>query len=83
MVAMIICHLQWNMESKTEFPLLMYRLFVKIKHLPLLSTVYLPLVEFTHILTAFYHPPISLVLFTNLHIDAPENGHVGLDYVLN
>ena len=29
----------------------------KIKHLPLLSTINLCLVEFTHISTAFYHLP--------------------------
>ena len=37
------------MKSKTQRPLVMYRLFVKIKHLPLLSTVNLPFVEFIHI----------------------------------
>ena len=35
-------------ENKTEYPFLMYRLFVKIKHLPLLATINLPLVEFIH-----------------------------------
>ena len=36
---MLTCHLQFKVKSKTECPFLMYRLFVKIKHLPLLSTV--------------------------------------------
>ena len=64
------CHLQLNVKSKTECPFFMYRLFGKIKHLPLLSTVNIPLMEFIHILTAFYHLPISLVLFTHSFIDA-------------
>ena len=72
MVDMLTCHLQLKVKSKTECPFLMYRLFVIIKHLPLLSTVNLPLVEFIHILTAFYHLPISLVLFTHSLIDACE-----------
>ena len=61
----------------------MYRLFVKIKHLPLMSTINLPLVEFIHILTAFYHLPISLVLFTHSLIDASEYAPVGLSCTLN
>ena len=36
------------MKSKTECHLLMYELFVKIKHLPLLSTVNLPSRVYTH-----------------------------------
>ena len=32
---MLTCHLQLKVKSKTECPVLMYRLFVKIKHLPL------------------------------------------------
>ena len=43
---MLTCHLQLKTKSKTECPFLMYRLFVKIKHLPFLTTVNLPLVEF-------------------------------------
>ena len=58
----------------------MYRLFVKIRHLPHVSTVHL--VEFIHILTAFYHLPISLVLFTHLLIDAWEFAQVGLNYTI-
>ena len=53
------------------------------KHLPTLPTVHLPLVEFTYIFIAFYHPPISLVLFTNLLIDAAEYAQVKLNYTLN
>ena len=58
------------------------RLFVKIKHLPLLSTVNLPLVTFIHILTAFYHLPVSLVLFTHSLIDACKFAQVGLNYTM-
>ena len=73
MVGMLTCHLQLKMKNKIECPFLMYRLLMKIiKHLPLLSTVNLPLLEFIYILTAFYHLPISLVLFTHLLIDASE-----------
>ena len=53
------------------------------RHLPLSSTVNLPLVEFIHILTAFYHLPISLVLFTHALIDACEFVQVGLNYTMN
>ena len=42
---------------------------IKIKHLQPFSTVKLPLVEFIHILTAFFHLPISLVLFTHSVIE--------------
>ena len=52
---MLAGHLQLRVESKTECPFLMYRLFVKIKHLPLLSTINLPLVEFLHTLTAIFY----------------------------
>ena len=72
-----------KMRSKTEWPFLMYRLFMEIKHLPLLCTVNLPSMEFVHILTAFYHLPLSLVLYTQLHIDASEYAQVGLNYTLN
>ena len=54
MVNMLACHLQLKMKSKTQCPFLMYRLFVKIKHLPLLSTAHLPLVKFIHNFTAFH-----------------------------
>ena len=83
MVDMPTCHLQLKMKNKTECPFLMYRLVVKIKHLPPLSIVNLPLVEFIHILTAFYHLPISLVLFTRSLIDVSEYAQVGLNYTLN
>ena len=53
---------------------------MKIIHLPLLPTVNLPLVEFIHILTVFYHLPISLVLFTHSLIDACKYALVGLNY---
>ena len=80
---MLTCHLQLKMKSKTECPFLMYRLFVKIKHLPLLFTVDLPLVEFIHILTVFYHLPISLAVFTNSLTDASEYAQAGRNYTLN
>ena len=80
---MLTCHLQLKMKNKTEFPFLIYRLFVKIKHLPLLFTLNLLLVEFIYILTAFYDLPISLVLLTHSLIDASEYAQVGLNYTPN
>ena len=41
------------------------------------------LLEFIHILTAFYHLPINLVLFTHLLIDACKFSLVGLNYTMN
>ena len=64
MVDMLTCQLQLKMKSKAECPFLMHRLFVKIKHLPHVSTVHL--VEFINILTASYHLPVSLVLLAYL-----------------
>ena len=46
-------------------------------------TTNLPLVEFLHILTAFYHLLISLVLFTHSLKDACEFAQVGLNYTMN
>ena len=80
---MLTCRLQLKVKSKAECPFLIYKLFVMIKHLLLLSTVNLPLVKFIHILKAFCHVPISLVLFTRSLIDASEYGQVGLNYILN
>ena len=77
------CHLQLKVKDKTEFHFLMYGLFVNIKHLPLLSIKKLSLVEFIHMLTAFYHLPISLVLFTHSLIDACEFTQVGLNCTIN
>ena len=77
------CHLQLKMKNKTEFPFLIYILFVKIKHLPLLFTLNLLLVEFIYILTAFYDLPIKLVLLTHSLMDAPEYAQVGLNYTPN
>ena len=79
-IAMLICHLQLEMKSKTECPFLMYRLFVKIQHLPFLSTVNLHLVEFIHILTAFYHLPLNLVLFTQSLIGASKYAQVNISH---
>ena len=75
--------LHLKMKSKTEYPFLMYRLFVKIKYLPLLSTINITLVEFINILTAFYHLPISFVLFTHTLVDPSEDAQVGLNCTLN
>ena len=83
MVDLLLCHLQFKMKRKTECLFLMYRLLVKKKYLSLLSTVKLPLVEFIHILTAFYHLPIRLVLFRLPPIDASEYAQVGLNYTVN
>ena len=70
-------------ESKTDCPFLMYLLFLKIKYFPILSTINLPLVEFIHILTDFYHLPVSLVLFTHSLIDACEFAQVVLNHAMN
>ena len=83
MVDMLTCQLQLKMKSKTECPLSMYRFFVTIKYLPILSTINLLLVTFIQILTAFYHLPISLVLYTHSLIDASKCAQVGLNYPLN
>ena len=72
-----------KMKSKTEFPFLMYELFVKLKHLPPLSTINQPLVESINILAGFYHVPISLVLFTHSLIHVSKCAQVGLNYTLN
>ena len=61
---MLTCHVQLKMKSKTQCPLI-YRLFVKIKNLPLLSTANQFLVTFINILRTFYHLRISLVLSTH------------------
>ena len=66
---MLTCHLQLKVKSKTECSFVMYRSFLKIKHWPPLSTINLSLVEFIEILTALYHLPISLILFTHSLID--------------
>ena len=55
----------------------------KVKHLQLLSTANLPLVEFIHTLTDFCHLPISLALFTRSLVDDSEYTQVGLNYILN
>ena len=39
--------------------------------------------EFIHILTDFYHLPISSVLFTQSLIDVSEYAQVGLNHTLN
>ena len=83
MVDMLTCFLRLKVKGKTECPFLIYRLFVKIKHLPPLSTVKLPLVEFIHILPVFSHLPISLVLFTHSLIEAYEFVQVGLNYPMS
>ena len=83
MIGMVTCHLQLKAESKTEYRFLIYRLFVKIKHLPLLSTGKLPLVEFIHMLTDFYYLPISFALFTHSLTDACKFAQVVVNYTVN
>ena len=83
MVDMLTCHLQLKVKSKTECTFLTYRLLMKIKHLPLLSTVRLLLVEFVQILTTFHHLSVHVVLFAQLLIDACEFAVVGLNYTMN
>ena len=78
MIDILTYYLQLKMKIKTECPSLMYRLLMRMKHLPLLSTINLLLVEFIHILTAFYHLPISLIRFTH-----SEYAQVRLNYTLN
>ena len=56
-------------EKRNRMSFFMYRLFIKIKHLPLLFTV--------------YHLPISLVLFRHSLLDASEYAQFGLNYTLN
>ena len=80
---MLKCHLQLTMKSKTECPFVMYILFLKIKHLPLLPIVNLPLVEFLHILTALYRLCIYLVLLILTLIDTLKYAQVGRNYELN
>ena len=46
-------------------------------------TINRPLVEFAHILVAFRHIPISLVLFTHALIANSDYAQVGLNYTLN
>ena len=70
-------------EKQNRMSYLDVQLFLKIKHLPLLSNVNLPLVEFIHIFTDFYHLPISLVLFTHSLIDACEFAQVLLNHAMN
>ena len=83
MIDKLTYHLQLKMKSKTECPFLMYRLFMKIKHLPLLSTINLLLMEFIHILTAFYNLPSSLALFTCSLRDTFKYAQVELNYTLH
>ena len=70
-------------EKQNRVPFLDVQIFVKIKHLPILSTVKQPLVQFMHILTAFHYLLLSLVLFTQSLIEATEYAQVGLNYTLN
>ena len=81
MVDMLTYHLQLKLKNKIERPFLIYKAFMKISYSPPLSvpTVNLSVVEFIHILTAFYHLLISL----ETHIDAFKYAQVGLNYALN
>ena len=53
------------------------------KYLPLLSPANLPLLEFIHVLTAFYHLTIGFVWYTHSLIDASEYAQVGVNYRMN
>ena len=75
-------HVNWKWKAK-QYPFLMYRLFVKIKHLLFLSTINIPLLKFMHILVALYHLLISLVLFTDSLTDYFDYAQIGLNYTLN
>ena len=80
---MIACNLRLNVKSKTECPFLIYKLIANIEHLPPLSTINLPLVEFLHISTVSYHLPTSLVPFRHSLLDAYELVQVGLNCTMN
>ena len=56
---------------------------MQIRHLPLLSSINLPLVELIHILTVFCHQPISFLLFAHSLVGSPEYVQVDLNYILN
>ena len=75
--------MSFMIESEKQCPFLMYRLVVKKKHLPPLSAINLPLVEFIYTLTAFYHLPLRLVLFKHSPTDAREFAQVGLNCTIN
>ena len=47
------------------------------------TSVNLPLVGFVHILTIFYHLPITVVLFTHSLFDAFKIAQAGLNFTLN
>ena len=55
---MLACYLQLKMKSKTECFFLDEQIICEDKHLLLLSTVNLPLLEHIRILTAFYKLPV-------------------------
>ena len=67
-------------SDRVERLFMMYRLFVKIKYLPLLYFKNLPLTHFD----SFLHLPISLLMFTHwlIHIRS-EYAQNGLNYALN
>ena len=77
------CHFQLTMKSKTECHSSMHRFIVKTNHLPLPSTVNLPLVKFVHILADFYHLPIRFVMSRHSLIEASEYTQVGISYTPN
>ena len=77
---MLTFHLRLKVKKKTERPFLKYKSFIKIKHLPFLSTVNQPLVEFRHFDSFLPSTFISLALFTHLAIDVFK---VGINFTLN
>ena len=56
--------------------------YEKIKHLPILSNMNLPLVKFIHILTNFYNLHVILVMFTHSLTDVSKYAQFGLNYKL-
>ena len=70
-------------EKQNRMSFLDVQISPEDKYLPTLSTVNPPLVEFIHILTAFYHLPGTLVLFTHSLIDAYEFPQFGLNCTMN
>ena len=69
-------------EKQNRMSFLMYKFFVNIKHLaPVLWAVNIPIVEFIHILAAFYHLPT--IVFTQSFTDVYEFAKVGLHYTMN
>ena len=77
---MLTCYLQLR---KKQCPFLMPKLCEGIKKLPHLFTVKKLLMEFPHILRAFYNLLVRLVGSTHSLIDASLHAQAGLNETLN